>query len=552
MSFMSHFRLLATTAITCAATAAAAQVPLDRADPSVQQQSLPIPQEQAPEPRALPITPTPEAPTARPLTTAPISVRNIEISGNAVIEASVFADILSAYTDRPLERVDLERLAREVGDRARERGYVLATASVDTSGLPATLRVQLDEGRIDAVRILGSSNAAAEAILQRLVTGQPVRKEELERAILLAGDVPGFSIDSSRLIREGGFGILLVEASIKRVAVYGQIENRGSPEIGPIRSTVLGSYRGAFRSGDELGLIAANTPLSPREFWFLQGRYGAPVDNRGGTLSTAVSYGRTNPGGSIRALDVVGHSYDLRVIYQHPIQRTRSASLWVAGEFRAAVSDQSLSGTRIREDRLSTVTASLIGEAQLLGGIGRAQGDLAIGLPLDGTTREGDRLASRLDGSARFAAAHATLDWITPLLEQTSLRLSAEGQLASRPLLASMELGAGGPAFGRAYDYGERTGDQGVLGSAELRWDVATKPIGPLRRIQLFSFVDGGYVDNLRDGIGGGTLASSGGGVRATLFGVDVGAEIALPLNADRLDSGRRNPRFSGRLAKSF
>jgi hemolysin activation/secretion protein len=48
---------------------------------------------------------------------------------------------------------------------------------------------------------------------------------------------------------------------------------------------------------------------------------------------------------------------------------------------------------------------------------------------------------------------------------------SASGQWASGVLYSSEQFGYGGQAFGRAYDASEITGDRGVAGGLELRYD---------------------------------------------------------------------------------
>lgn len=538
-------------ALAHAPYAVAAQVPLDRADPAIQQQSLPVPA-QAPLSAPTPSVAADRLASAPALQNGPITADRIAVTGNQAIETTEFAAAIEPFLRRPLDEQALRSLAGAVGDVARSRDYVLATAAVQLSPGTGTVTVRLDEGRIDAVRLLGIRNAAVERILQNLVTGRPVTGADLERAILLAGDVAGVRIRSNRYVREAGFGLLLVEAGETRASFYGQVENRGSKEIGPIRSTVLASLRGALQAGDELTLIAANTPLQPREFVFVRPRYTMPVGGAGAAMSVAASYGRTHPGASLQRLDVIGHSYDASVAVQLPLVRRKAGSLWANIELRGASSDQSLSAVAIREDRIATLTASLLAERFWLGGEAAAAIDLAWGLPLGGTTREGDRLASRPDGSARFALAHGSIEWVRRLSDVFSLRLAGEGQVASRPLLAAIELGAGGPAFARAYDYAERTGDQGLLGSGELRADLPVDWSGPFRRIQAYGFIDGGYVDNLERGFGGGSLASAGGGARLGLERFDLALELAAPLNADRLDTGNRSIRATFRLAAHF
>jgi hemolysin activation/secretion protein len=533
---------------------AQAQVPLDQADPAYIEDSLTAPAAVPSAPAAPPTQIDAErtAPATPPA--GVIVVRAIEVTGNTIISGDALTELTRPYVGRSLTREDLRQLAAAVGGAARQRGFPFASATVrQDPAKPESLVVELDEGQVTAVRLLGATNAAADRILQRLVTGRPVTTNELERAILLAGDVPGVRIVSSRYMRQDGFGILFVEAKETRSSLYAQLDNRGSDAVGPLRSTVLGSVRSIITPGDQVSIIAAQTPANPKEFMFARLRYDIPADDQGAVVTFSGSAGRINPGASLRRLDVIGHSQDVAIAYQRPLLRRRSASLWANVELRRATSDQALRGDRIRDDNIATLTGTISGEADLAGG--RIRGDTGIvwGLPIKGVTRRGDRLASRSDGSGRAVIGHAWLEWSRTVTGPISLRLSAEGQLASRPLLAAMELGAGGPAFGRAFDYGERTGDQGILGSAELGVQLP-KPTSwrPIRSLQLYGFADGGYVDNLDDGFGGGSLASAGGGVRMSFARISFGLEAAAPLNTDRLDTGDRGARITLRTAAQF
>ncbi|WP_374575195.1 hypothetical protein [Phenylobacterium sp.] len=112
----------------------------------------------------------------------------------------------------------------------------------------------------------------------------------------------------------------------------------------------------------------------------------------------------------------------------------------------------------------------------------------------------------------------------------------------SGSLLASQEIGLGGPAFGRAFDFSGRWGDQGLMGSVELRRDL--KDRGALKNVQVYAFADGGRVSNIDDGPSGGSLYSAGAGVRGKAGHAEFGLEAAAPLNADRQASHDRTPRL--------
>lgn len=548
---MGRFWIMTVVTALGAPGVASAQTALDRADPTLIERTLPAPTE--PEtPAASPAEVEGRATVAEPAVTGVVNAVTVE--GQDILPPVVFADAIAARVGQEMTRADLSDLAGAIAGVAHARGYPFATAQVPPQSLVnGILRVALDLGRIDGVRVVGARNVAADRLLgDALATGRPVRQAELERSLLLVGDLPGVRVKDSKLVRQDGFGILLVTIESDRAAAYVQLDNRGSKEVGPFRSTALASLRDVTMAGDEVTFIVSQTPFEPSEFSFVRGRYAAPLGASGTRVSVSGSIARSRPGGALTALDVRGKSADAALGLQYPLLRERSASLWAGAELRALGTGQDLSGRRLRRDRLATLTGSLGGTAAVFGGALRGELAGIAGLPVGDVTREGSPLASRLDGDARFVAANYTVDWTHSLGKPFSVVLASAGQVASRPLLATMEFGLGGPLFGRGYDYAERTGEQGIAGSVEMRADVGALPGGLVDRAQLYGFFDGGTVGNLRSGAGGGSLVSTGAGVRVGTGRFDWLAEVALPVNADRFDTGDRRPRVSLRVARAF
>src|ERR1700692_3340780 len=134
-----------------------------------------------------------------------------------------------------------------------------------------------------------------------------------------------------------------------------------------------------------------------------------------------------------------------------------------------------------------------------------------------------------------------------------SVKVAAAGQIASGPLFTSQQFYLGGAAFGRGYGSAEISGDNGIAGSLELRFDQKLN-YRYLIGSQLYSFVDSGAAWNAGYSLGEGlSLTSAGGGVRLFLFDdlqADLG--VAVPLSYRAPDNSSRSARFLFSLSSAF
>ena len=478
-----------------------------------------------------------------------VVVGAIRVEGATVTPPAAFAPIIDAYVGRTLSSADLKALVSEIAAVTRARGYGLATAWIPpqkiTNGI---IRVTLDEGRIDEVRVQGSASAAAKRVLAVLATGEPVRTALLERQLLLAGDLDGVQLGKARLQRIDGRRMLIVAADRDRVRVRATLDNWGSDEIGPVRARWSADINGLLAHDDRLTIGASLTPLQSREFQLVNATYAKGIGTSGAEAHVSGYHARTQAGGSLKGLDIDGRSSYAEVGVSQPLLRTRAASLWAYLDFGILDARQSRRDVTFRDDRITALSASLYGTAAIASGRLRARLSYKQGLKLFNATTGGDPLASRRDGSAIFSKLEFWTGYERQLGGSFSLALQAEGQLASRPLLSSEEMGLGGRYFLRGYDYLERSGDDGVAGAAELRWNVR---LPNDTAAQIYAFVDAGEVDNHRQGFGSGSLASAGGGVRVRFDRIEAGLEVGVPLR-DGPRTKDYNPRISYTLAFQF
>ena len=178
------------------------------------------------------------------------------------------------------------------------------------------------------------------------------------------------------------------------------------------------------------------------------------------------------------------------------------------------------------------------------------QGLRALGATADGAGR------SRSNGHEDFLKGDLTATRVQQLPDLWSVMLSGTGQIANNPLLASEEFNVGGPTFGRAYDTGEITGDDGYAGVAELRYGGPVENNKVLQSYQAYTFIDYGKVKNQSPVVGesaSDSLTSGGLGVRLNFQQNFSGyAELDKPMNKPVASLGDNGSRLFFSILKRF
>lgn len=550
MRYSSCF-LLSTVSI-CLAFPANAQ---DARDPIDEVTTIGEDEEEAIEPRdtagATQIEPGTEAEQALGQGVYPVGP--ITIEGLSALSVTDFVDIIERYAARELTGEQLNTLASEVAARAQDKGYVFATATIEPQSLRAgVLRLRVDEGRIDRIRIDGDDDTAIRGQLAPLMDGRPVTKARLERQLLLADDISGVRVRRAYFERDGDVGVLVLEARRSRVSGALLFENDGTAPVGPERLQLDGDFNGLLTPTDEIDITLATTPFQPEELQYAKLKYEAVINSSGTQAGFVVSHSMTDPGAYLDDDEVTGRSTRVGVEVRHPFIRRRAFSFWGEAEFQFRDIRRDRDGMLDRHDRIPVVRIGAFMAGDAAGGRYRARVTYSQGLSILDATETGDPLASRDDASAVFSSLYAWADWERELGSNFSLEMAGRGQIASAPLLSTEDLGLGGNRFLRGYPYSQRSGDQGIMGSGELRydWDDA---LGLLDSMQIYAYADGGYVGNLENGRGTGDLYSAGGGLRTDIVsGLDFDIEVAVPLSGPRYDTDDDNPRVNVRLRKSL
>ncbi len=140
---------------------------------------------------------------------------------------------------------------------------------------------------------------------------------------------------------------------------------------------------------------------------------------------------------------------------------------------------------------------------------------------------------SREDTRPSFTKATLDITHYQPLVDRLGLRIAASGQIARVPLPSSEEFSIGGARYGRGYNAGEITGEDGVAVSAELEYDLDLA-IPLIIRLRPYGFYDFAKAWDHSSSSSTGSaisLASAGFGLRVVLaHGATMRLEYARPL----------------------
>lgn len=201
-------------------------------------------------------------------------------------------------------------------------------------------------------------------------------------------------------------------------------------------------------------------------------------------------------------------------------------------------------------------TASLTADSRVqdsLNGTNYLTLNFRQGLDVLGASQRDDEYLSRFDASPKFSAMTFWFTRYQTLNDSWSIKLAAAGQTTSGPVFTSQQFYLGGIAFGRGYGSAEISGDNGLAGSGEVRFDQKTN-LQYLSSYQLYAFVDSGVAWNTgyrpSDGL---SLTSVGAGIRLFMSdGLQADIGLAAPLSYRSIDNSTRDVRVLFSLSNAL
>jgi hemolysin activation/secretion protein len=487
-------------------------------------------------------------------------LRAVVIVGAVAISRDALIGTYQPYLGKKVSQADLTAIASAISDLYRAAGFHLSRAIVPPQDVvDGRVRIRVIEGGITEVALQGDNAGefGVRPMLGPVLAEHPSRLATLERQLLLINNRPGVRIVDTAIEEIGGpTGRFRLIVELKTWHIYTSfgIDNLGSSTVGPWQTYAAAAFNSYLLPGDTLAVNLSTTPGDPRELAFGRLSFDVPVGTDGFRIGASTLYSDVRPGDDRRLYNdsTTTEAFEVRGSIV-PLQSQWSwLTLTAAFDF-SNVGESNVFGP-IYKDHIRTV--SLTSDYWLqddFGGNNYVTLTYRQGLDIFGASRFGDDWLSHDGAAANFSVLDFWFTRYQTLSDTWSVKVAAAGQMASGPLLLSQQFYLGGLAFGRGYGSAEISGDNGIAGSFELRFDQKLN-YRYWSGYQLYSFVDAGAAWNdgfsLNDGL---ALTSAGGGVRFFLWDslqADIG--VAFPLSYRAPDNERRSARLLFSLSSAL
>jgi len=501
-------------------------------------------------------------------------LQSIKVDGSSVYADGVLEAELPDRLGATISVAEIFDFANTLTAKYRSDGYLLSRVVVPEQEIKnGEVILRVVEGYVGEILVEGVNPNVEHALrryVDKLLGERPLTKGTLERYLLLANDLPGLSVKSflKPALQGEGAATLTLVADEKRESYWSRLDNRGSDFVGPYQFELGAAFAGVPMAGQSLSIRGIVTPAQPDELNFLSAVYQTKIGAEGTSFVLAGNGVKSEPGKSLKILEMKSSSYSLNGSLNFVPIRSREHNLNLRLGFSYANSDTEVLGVEFSQDRTRSIDVGA--EYRFLD---RWRGANSLSLSANqgvnwlGPTKDGSTLLTRADAASSatwFRGSLARLQSFDAVIHGVSVQVEVDGQFSTDPLASSREFGVGGLANASAFDSSEITGDHGLSGRIELRYSTNIPaadeivPGGFLRGtgLQIYTFGDGGYVwqqGNAVTGQENDKIASAGLGARVNLGQhLSANVEVAQPFGQVVASKGTKDPRIFGQIVARF
>ncbi len=431
-------------------------------------------------PKALPGKPA-ETPALQTLVGQTVTVTAFRFAGNSLLSSEQLSAVVADYLHRPIDFKQLQAASAAVAEHYRAAGWVVRTYLPRQDIVDGVVTIEIVEAVFGGVQLEGApATRVSQAQIERTIkavqaVGAPLSADAIDRALLLADDLPGVAVSGS--LREGSeparTELLLKMTDEPLIVGEVNIDNHGSRSTGVNRLSANLNFNSPLGLGELLSVNLIHTEGSN----YLRLGGTLPVDAHGWRLgANASSMNYRLLGADFAALDSNGSSSTAALEASYPLIRSRLSNLYFSASLEHKAFDNQANGSTATRYTAKTLSLGLSGnhfDRLAGGGASGASLTLTSGqLDLSGSPNQAaDAASTQTDGSyskLRYSASRQQI-----ITEDLSLFAAVSGQRASKNLDSSEKFYLGGANGVRAYPSSEAGGAAADLVNLELRWRLS-------------------------------------------------------------------------------
>ena len=417
-------------------------------------------------------------------------IGRVEYSGGRPELEAVHQEIAKHLGNRIATTAEVFEAARKLENAYIRAGYGLVRVILPAQRLKhlGVLRFVLIDGyleRIDLSQLPENIRPRVKDVLDPLVNRRGLLMSELERRLVIAGDVPGTSLRST--LAPGsvqGASVLVLEARYKPVTGQFSIDNTGSNALG-VPAIGIGLDMNALMFSSESIYLRVNGAPFSGEVWGEHPRnrmaaagFVLPIGTDGWSVNLEVSNSATSPRVQKQALATTSSfdRYSARLRYGFIRSRSLSATAEMAMDIQDESTDFIYSARLGSEDRLRVLRPNIeVSWRQQPGALLTAR--VAAGFGINGLgAREAptsalERPLSRQAASPEFSKLEASVNFSYIFGDFVTLDMRMKAQTSFGKALPRSEMfGLVGPTAVSSFDTGQFQGDSGYLFRSEFQF----------------------------------------------------------------------------------
>ncbi len=426
----------------------------------------------------------------------------------------------------------------------RAHGYPASAAYVPAQeSSDGTVTIKVIPGRYSEVKIENNSRLKEDVIrgfLKGLKPGDIIRTSKLETALYSISDLSGTKaigvLSPGKDFGTSDLTVRVEDGKSSNTVLYA--ENYGSKSSGPYR---FGVQESLYNVGGTGARINVGALISNDNLHNYYANYEALVGHGGTKLGIGFSRMDYKLGGLFANTGANGTAHTVSLFGSRPIYHLDDRKLeWRFGyDYRILKDDLDAYRTPTfnmdSKKHSHSVHVGLDGYNRVPGAVVDYDVTLTTGtLGADSDWAQRQASASETDGA--YTKVEASVTGVQALGHQTDVMLKLSGQTAFNNLDSSEEMYLGGANAVRAYPQGEASGDQGILGTLELRYHTN------LPGLTLSTYFDAGMTRAMQHATTGMPFNST-----STLKGWGIGVSYSKPNDwFARFDYARRIGGYDG------